>query len=310
MMHRLGIYVHAAMLMITSIALATELPAQAICSAPHSSPTLAGGGSIGTLPTGTGWVMVSGLRQRSGSIFNSQGDRQPLLADGSFQSTSLYWSAGVGLADGVDAWMQLPVHRMHYEDDGGTRDRAGIGDARVALRLSPALLGATLPIALRAGVKVPGSAFPLDATVIPLTEGQTDFETSIESGRLFRDAVYVLGWVGYRWRTENRDAARKPGNETFMHVATGTAIGGVRLEFGADLLFGAPPRQLGFAVPASRRRLLQFSPTITRKTGPGDLEFTTVLPVVGRNLPTGAGISVGYRLGWGVPHGTSDSPSR
>lgn len=288
----------------------SSLAAQAICSAPHSSPTLAGGGSIGTLPTGTGWFMLSGLQQQSRRTFNADGTRQPLLAGGAFRSRSLYLSAGLGIARGVDVWAQMPVHRMHYEDTGGARDRAGVGDVRVAMRVSPEGIGLRLPFAVRVGSKIPGTAFPLDATVIPLTEGQTDFETSVETGGLFRGSVYMLGWVGYRWRTENRGAARKPGNEGFLHIATGTAIGGARIEIAADLLQGAAPRQLGFAVEASRRRLLQLSPTVTRKAGVGDLEFTTVIPIVGRNLPTGLGVSVGYRLGWGAHEREPAAPQR
>lgn len=276
------------------------LLAQAICSAPHSSPTLAGGGSIGTLPIGTGWWMVSGLHQRSKNIFNSQGDRQPLLAGGRFRTASLYLSGGMGLMRGVDIWGQAPVHSMRYVDTGGERTRSGIGDARLALRLSPDLVGSTVPIALRLGMKHPGTKFPLDATVIPLTEGQRDFEVSVETGRMFGGGVvYLLGWSGYRWRQENVEAARKPGNEGFFHVAAGTSLGGVRFELGTDVLLGQPPRRLGFEVAASRRRLVQIAPTITRKMGVGDLEVTSVIPIVGRNLPTGAGLSVGYRVGWG-----------
>ncbi len=275
--------------------------AQAICSAPHSSPTLAGGGSIGTLPTGSGWWMVSGLRQRSTDTLNARGDRQPLLAGGEFRTASAYVSGGVGLSPGVDLWAQVPVHFMRYEDTGGTRERSGVGDARIALRLSPELFGSIAPIAWRVGMKQPGTRFPLDATVIPLTEGQQDFETSLESGRTFGgNAVYVLGWAGYRWRRENAEAARKPGNETFLHVAAGTSVSGIRMELGTDVLIGEPPRQLGFSVEASRRRMLQLAPTVTRKVGFGDLELTTVIPIVGRNLPTGAGVSVGYRVGWGA----------
>jgi hypothetical protein len=149
-------------------------------------------------------------------------------------------------------------------------------------------------------VKLPGSSFPLDATIIPLTEGQRDVEVSVETGRTFANrAFYVLGWTGYRWRAENIEAARKPGNEAVGHLAVGTALGGMRFELGSDLLVADAPRQLGFEVTAARRRLYQLAPTVTRKVGMGDLEFTSVIPLVGRNLPTGAGFSAGYRVGWG-----------
>jgi|GEM_PF-1451833 len=290
---------HTVLALLASVAGSADANAQAICSAPHSSPTLAAGNSIGTLPRRTGWVMVSALQVSTRKTFDSQGDRRPLLADGEFVVRSLYLSSGVGLARGVDAWAQIPVHRMRYADVGGERERAGLGDARFALRVGSDLVGRSWPVAIRAGVKIPGSTFPVDATVIPLTEGQRDAETSIESGRTFHNnAFYMMGWVGYRWRSANRAAARRPANELFSHLAAGTAVAGTRVELGVDLLRAGDPTQLGFAVPAARRQLFQLTPTMTRKVGPGDLEFTVVLPAAGRNLPTGAGLSAGYRVGW------------
>jgi len=278
---------------------ARPVAAQAICSAPHSSPTLGGGNSIGTLPAGTGWVMLSALSLTTRSAFDSRGDRRALLADGRFRVSSAYLSAGVGLAPGVDIWGQVPFHSMRYVDVGGERSRTGIGDARFALRLSPDLVGLQAPIALRIGLKIPGSTFPVDATVIPLTEGQRDVETSLESGRTFSNsAYYVMGWVGYRWRGTNTAADRKPGDEVFVHTAVGTAIGGTRVELGADVLRGRTPRQLGFGVPAAHREMFQLVPTVTRKIGVGDFEVTGVIPAVGRNLPTGPGVAIGYRIGW------------
>lgn len=287
-------------LLVASLA-ASPVAAQAICSAPHSSPTLAGGGTIGTLAPRAGWIMVSALRQSTTEIFNTLGDRQALLADGQFATTSAYLSAGVGVARGLDLWAQVPFHAMRYRDTGGARSRDGIGDVRAAVRVSPQLFGRAWPLAVRAGIKVPGSTFPVDATIIPLTEGQRDAELSVETGRALGHGVYALGWVGYRWRSENVDARRDPGDERFAHVASGITWRGLRFELGADYLSGLPPRQLGFEVPASRRRMLQFSPTLGREVGRGTLEFTSVLPSVGRNLPTGAGFSLGYRVGWAAP---------
>ncbi|MEO6447554.1 MAG: hypothetical protein ABIZ91_18650 [Gemmatimonadaceae bacterium] len=289
-----------ALSLATALAPLSRVDAQAICSAPHSSPTLAGGGRIGTLDPGTGWVMLSALYQSSTSSFNTAGARQPFLADGRFRSSSLYLSAGLGVVRGVDVWTQVPAHAMHYEDQGGARGRSGIGDLRVALRVSPAIVGGSLPLALRLGVKIPGSDFPIDATVIPLTEGQRDVEMSLESGHAFVESgVYLLGWSGYRWRGSNRAADRTPGNEFFAHAAMGRTFGSLRLELGADVLAGTAPRQLGLLVPSARRRMFQLAPTVSRATGPGYLEFTSVVPVVGRNLPSGLGFSSGYRVEWG-----------
>ncbi len=287
------------------LTLATSAPAmaQAICSAPHSSPVLAGGGSIGTLGPGTGWAQASLVGQRSTQFFGSTGERQGFLADGRVRTASAYLTGAVGIIKGVDAWAQLPVHAFRYADDGGERSRTGVGDVRLALRVSPALVRAPdIPLAVRFGAKTPGSDFPVDATLIPLTEGQRDWEVSVESGRAFALVpVHVVGWLGYRWREENDEIARKPGNERFAHLAVGGHVAAMRWGLAAEAMWGAAPRHFGVSVPSSRRRLLQLAPTLGRRTRAGDVEITAFVPLSGRNLPSGPSIALGYRVGWGLP---------
>jgi hypothetical protein len=50
--------------------------AQAICSAPHSSPTLSQSGAIRTLPQGAFWLQASFYGQNATESFNPLGDRQ------------------------------------------------------------------------------------------------------------------------------------------------------------------------------------------------------------------------------------------
>lgn len=278
--------------------------AQAVCSAPHSSPVLAQGGTIQTLPPGAGWAQVSAYRQVSGQFFNTGGDRQDFLADGRVQTHSAFFTGSVGVARGVDAWLQVPVHDVRYTDQSGERRRFGLGDPRASLRIGPALVGATgVPLALRAGVKLAGTQFPVDATVIPLGDGQRDWELSLESGKAigFTTTGYVLGWVGYRWRELNERTGRKPGNEVFTHLAVGGRWRSLHAELGLELLFGGTPTQGGLELPGTRRRLGQLQPTVGYQLGRGAIEFTALLPLTGRNLPSGSGGSVGYRFSWGGP---------
>ncbi|HEX9727261.1 MAG TPA: hypothetical protein VGA37_02005 [Gemmatimonadales bacterium] len=281
---------------------APPLGAQAICSAPHSAPTLAGGGGLQTLDPGAGWVQLSILRQVSGRFFDPAGDRRPFLADGQVRTRSAYLTAAVGVIDGIDVWLQVPLHDVRYQDQSGARSRAGIGDPRAAVRFGSAAIGAShVPLSIRAGLKLPGSGFPVDATIIPLGEGQADVELSLESGVGFGGGAvqYLTGWVGYRRRFENAARDRKPGDELFAHLAVGGRVYGLHLELAAEALRGGTPEQLGFAVPGSSRDLFQLSPTIGSRVGPGTLEATALVPIAGANLPTGPAGSVGYRIAWG-----------
>lgn len=149
---------------------------------------------------------------------------------------------------------------------------------------------------------MPGSQFPVDATIVPLGEGQRDVELSLETGWAFGDVlpVYLLGWVGYRWRALNSDIDRKPGDERFAHVAAGGARGAFHVELAAEVLNGVAPRQLGIELLTARRRLVQLQPTLAYQVGRGAVEITALLPLAGRNLPSGPGTSIGYRISWGA----------
>lgn len=288
-------------------ALAGAVPAaawpQAVCSAPHSGPVVASGGQVGMLSPGAGWTQFNATHQRTTTLFDHERDSRPLILDGVATTTSVYVSGAVGILPGLEVWAQVPVHSLRYEDNGGSRDRAGIGDPRFSLRMGSALFGVDAPFVLRAGVKLPGSTFPVDATVVPLTEGQRDWELSLESWRaLAGGRLYVLGWAGYRWREENADAARRPGDELFGHVALGGPIGSrLHLDLGADVLRGASPQQQGILLRGARRELVQLQSTLGVDVGPGRLGLSAQVPLRGRNLPASPGFSLGYLLMWGGP---------
>lgn len=275
--------------------------AQAVCSAPHSSPMLNQSGAVGTLAPGEGWGQVSLYQQRSHDFFGPDGDRRDFLAGSEFLTRSVFLTAAVGVLEGVELWVQAPVHHLTVESAGGDSESTGLGDVRVAARLGPELFRWDVPLAIRLGLKVPGSDFPVDATVLPLTEGQVDAEMSVESGYSFRTLpLYLVGWAGYRLRGDNSDAARTPGDEAFAHAAIGGMARFIAWELGADWLRGSAPEAQGLELPGEKRRLVQLVPTIGVTVGGGRLELTSQIPVSGRNLPAGPGLSIGYRLAWGV----------
>lgn len=277
----------------------TSLHGQAVCSAPHSAPILTSAGSIGTLPPGSGWVQFNVYRVRSDRFFGPSGISQPFIADARALTTSAIATAAVGLIPGVEAWAQLPVHSLDYRDESGDLSRTGLGDPRISVRVDASVLGLDAPVSLRAGLKLAASEFPVDARILPLTEGQADREVALETGHAFGSVpAYLIGWVGYRWRGTNDRIGRKPGDERFAHVAVGGSMKAVRWELAIEALSGLTPQQAGFGVPSSRRRLVQLNPTVGLDLGPGVLEAGGQVPVSGRNLPTGAGLGLGYRIGW------------
>ena len=108
----------------TALLLSTgSLGAQAICSAPHSSPTLAQSGSLSTLPQGGGWIQFSAYGQRADQFFSPSGSRQSFLANSEFTTRSAFFTGAVGILDGVEIWAQVPVHNLRVQGQGGNRVR-------------------------------------------------------------------------------------------------------------------------------------------------------------------------------------------
>ena len=279
---------------------ATSLAAQAVCAAPHSSPTLSRAG-IGILPAGAGWIQVTGYHARSTEFFGPDGVGRPFLSNGRTSTSSIFVTVAGGLTRGIELWAQVPVHRIGFSDETGELTRVGIGDPRLSIRIAGDAFGFDgLPVSLRAGVKLPGSDFPVDPDVLPISEGQTDVELVAEAGRVLAGGypLHVVGWAGYRWRFRNDDRARKPGDERFARLGVGGPASSFRWDLAVEGLWGLPPEQQGFVLEGARRRLIQVLPTLGWRLGSTELEVTARLNVSGRNLPSGPSVSAGFLLPW------------
>lgn len=296
-----GARLAALAILMAAVSYPGAVSAQAVCSAPHSSPTLANSGSLRTLPVGGGWIQGAVFGQQADRFFNPSGSRQPFLADSKFTTQSIFLTGAVGIATGLELWAQLPAHRLRVKSAGGNSRSSGVGDVRFAARIGSEIVGLDIPIAARFGVKLPGSKFPVDATILPLTEGQRDWEVALESGYGFPNrSIYLMGWMGYRWREIHEEASRDPGDEAFGHLAVGGALGGISWELAGDGLWGKAPVALGFTIPGESRRLIQLQPTLGLDAGPGRVEASAQIPLMGQNLPVGTGFILGYRMTWGL----------
>ena len=249
---------------------------------------------------GRGWVDVRVAHHDTRRAFGPGGEPERFFAGGRAVTTSLHLTSAVGLVCGMDVWLQLPAHRLVYADAGGRRERVGLGDPRLYLRFGPALFGLEpVPVALRAGVKLPVGDFPVDAEVIPLGEGQRDWEALVELGHAFRDRpLYVMGWVGYRWREANEELAWDPGAEPFAFAAAGGSHRRFVWKLAAEGWLGRPPTIQGIRLPSARRQFLQALPSLGWRTSVGVVELGGRLPLAGRNLPAGPALVLGYFARW------------
>lgn len=260
----------------------------AIASTPH----------VGTAQwvndTGKGWVDVTVFYQDTKETYQFDGVRREIFADGRARTLSTFVTAAIGLRTGLDGWIQVPVHRLRFDDAADERVSTGLGDQRFFLRVDPTLFGGpSLPLALRGGLKLDGGDFDVDAEIIPLGEGQRDWEILVEIGRsLAPRPFWLAGWVGHRWREENSEADRHPGNEWFAYAVGGGALGPVVWQVGAEMIRGGPWTIQGIRLPSARREVVQVSPSIGLPLWGGELRVGARRTLSGRNLPAGSAIFV------------------
>jgi len=258
---------------------------------------------------GSGWVQLTIYHQDTRDEYGPDGQVKPFFAGGHAVMTSVFVTAAGGVIRGVDAWVQAPVHSLVFSDLIARREKTGPGDPKLFLRVGPELLGlpAPAPVALRAGVKFPVGEFPVDAEIIPLTEGQRDYEVMIELGHSFWPrAAWVQGWVGYRWREKNERIDRDPGDEWFGFAKVGGQLGRFMLMLSGEALIGRTPRLVGVPVANARRSLYQLMPALGYRLGPGNLELGGHLQLAGRNLPAGPVVTLGYFFDWRLGRGGPD----
>ena len=247
-----------------------------------------------------GWIQAALYRHETSTVFDEKGSREQIFNNGHAETTSLFLTAAGGLIHGMDVWVQVPFHHLVFEDNLDRRRRTGVGDPRIFVRIGPELVRLrAVPVAVRAGVKLIGGDFPVDAEIIPLGEGQRDWEVMAEAGHSFFPLpAYMMGWIGYRWRETNHEAAWKPGNEAFAYLAAGGALFGTQWKVAVEGWRGESPVIQGFTIPSARREMLQIFPTLGWSIGPGAIEFGLRLPIAGRNLPARPALMLGYFTRW------------
>lgn len=250
---------------------------------------------------GRGWAQLALYHHDTRDEFGIDGNKTPIRNGGQAVATSLFITAAVGVVDGLDVWLQAPIHTIDYTDFGGDRRSTGVGDVWAHGRVAPLRwLGSDVPVAVRAGVKLPIGDFPLNAEVVPLGEGQRDWEVVVEAGRsFFPRSEYVMAWLGYRWREFDADRNRDFGDEVFFLAAVGGTAGPLGYKVTVEGWDGSTPLLEGVQIESASREMLHVSPTVSYPAGSGAVEVGVRLPIAGRNLTAGPALILGYFLRFG-----------
>ena len=252
---------------------------------------------------GQGWADLTLYYLDTREAFAFDGQVIDFFADGHAVSSSTFLTVAVGILPGVDGWIQVPYHRLQFDDAKDDRFRSGIGDSNFYLRIQPLRpLGSDFPLAVRGGVKVAVGDFDVDSEIIPIGDGQTDWELMTEIGHSFYPVpAYVSGWIGYRWREPNSVAQRDFGDEVFFLAQVGGnhgALGGQVILEGLETV--TTPIIERVPLPNAERSILQLTPRVSYELGPGALSVGARIPLSGKNLPAGTALVLGYFTRWSL----------
>ncbi len=247
---------------------------------------------------GKGWVSVMVFHHDTRTRYDELAEVNSLFWEGHATSTAAFATAAMGVIPNWDVWARLSWNDLEFtdlSDPGGLRE-IGLGDINVWLRVAPLkYMGIDTPFAIRGGVKLPIGDSPVDAEIIPLGEGQTDWEIMAEWGHSFWPrSYYVNGWLGYRWRSLNEEAARDPGEEIFFLAQAAGSVGRFGYKLIAEGFNGGAPTLLGLRVRTARRKYAQLTPTASWSTSHGTVEVAYRVPLLGRNQPAGGALVVGF----------------
>ena len=245
---------------------------------------------------GKGWVSAQAFHQDTRDRFDFNADNNEIPFDGHAKSTAVFVTAAVGLIPNWDLWARGSFNFLAFDDAAQDRSVNGPGDVNVWLRVAPLkYAGIDFPFAIRGGAKIPAGSSPIDAEIIPLSEGQWDWEVMAEVGHSFWPrSTYVNGWVGYRLRTLNEEASRNPGEEIFFLAQIGGALSALQYKLIAEGWDSDTPILEGISIPTAQRQYLQLTPSLSYPTAGGSFEVGWRFGLAGRNLPAGGALVIGY----------------
>lgn len=248
-----------------------------------------------TLPKGANWLKAGFMFQDTTERYFLDGELTPYFFEGRNQTRALFFEYVRGLTDRWDVKAQMPYFGISFDDIADERQSNGLGDLRVESRYN--VLSDPMVLTVGGTIKFPTGEFVNDAEIVPVGEGQYDFDVFAEVGRsLWPVNGYVTGKIGYRFRTKNRETNISFGDEIIWR-----AEGGYRFNerLSAKLLarglYGFESTSFGLTIETLRREIVYIEPgvhfAITKSQG---VEVTVPVSVRGRNWPAGPVVTVSF----------------
>ncbi len=241
-----------------------------------------------TQAKGTHWLKAGFGWQDTTERYFIDGERIPYFFDGRNLTRALFIEYVGGLTGRWDVKVQLPVFGISFDDIADDRSSTGPGDLRIESRFN--VLREPLVLTVGGTVKLPTGEFVNDAEIVPVGEGQYDFDLFAEVGRsLWPVRGYLTGKIGYRFRTVNPETEIDFGDEIVWRVEGGYQFTG-RLQGKLTVrgLHGFETSSFGLTLESLRRAIAYVEPGVSLALGPSrGLELSVPISVGGRNWPAG-----------------------
>ncbi len=193
------------------------LPAMVLSAAAliaSAQPALAG---AWIYPKGVNWFRIGFAYQNTDERYFLDGERIPYFFDGESEVSAAFFEYRLGLGAGFEALFQLPVYDIRFDDFADNRSSTGIGDVRAGARWN--FVQDALVATVGAGVKFSTGEFVNDAEIVPVGEGQYDFEVDVEVGRsLWPRPGYVNGKLGYRFPNREQGKRHRSGGRDLLEL--------------------------------------------------------------------------------------------
>ncbi len=260
-----------------------------------------------TLPRGQIWSKITFFQQNTNEWYISSpefteceshnaGDRRPYRFNGEYDSKAFFIEGFYGVTDRLDVGVQVPFFDQVFDDDTRIEppSDAGFSDMRVFAKFNimqnPALF------TIKLGAKIPTGDFKNEDGLIPVGEGQWDFDFVAQLGRSFWPLpLYGNVDVGYRVRRENEEILRDPGDEWLINAELGGNLTQqALLMLKMEMLRGKAGTVFGFKNSSEIKRITYLAPTLLYDVGRGTaVEAGLRFSLNGRNFPAGHQVTLG-----------------
>lgn len=271
-----------------------------------------------TLPRGAAWTKLSYFSQRTDEWYSAHrqwvagtivdaGVRTRYNFEGSYSSHAAFFEAVYGVSERLDVGLQVPYFSQRYADQtrGQPLSATGVSDVRASVKLR--LVEHPLVLSVQSAVKVPTGEYRNVDGLIPVGEGQWDFDVVLSVGRGFWPrSIYANAEGGYRVRRTNAQIDRDPGDEWFCSAEVGgRLLPRLRLMGKFELLRGSPAREFGGLINRSQIKRIRYAGAVVyfdmdERTA---LEAGARLSLGGRNYPAGTQWIIALARDWRMAAG-------